>query len=232
MDPLMELAAGHRIEVVEDCAQAAGALCRGRKVGSFGAIGAFSFYPTKVLGGFGDGGMVVTSRVELLQRLRRLRFYGMEEGYYSEEEGYNSRLDEIQAALLDLRLDRLDNALRKRRNIAARYDRELAGVGDLHLPVVGEGRNHQYYLYTIRTGQRDRLKVHLAARGIETRINYPTPVHLMRGYAFLGYREGSLPVTERLAGEILSLPMFPELSDDDVGRVVAAVRGFFHGQGQ
>ena len=227
MEPLLTVAARHRIEVVEDCAQAAGASCGGRRVGSFGAVGAFSFYPTKVLGGFGDGGMAVTSREELASRLRRLRFYGMEQGYYSEEEGYNSRLDEVQAALLDLRLQRVEEEVRRRREIAALYTEGLTGVGDLGLPVVREGRTHQFYLYTVRTGERDRLMEHLAARGVETRINYPTPIHLMRGYRFLGCREGSLPVTESLAGRILSLPMHPLLTEGDVVRVIEAVRNYF-----
>jgi dTDP-4-amino-4,6-dideoxygalactose transaminase len=159
--------------------------------------------------------------------LRRLRFYGIDENYHSEEEGYNSRLDEIQAALLDFRLKKLDSNVDRRREIAAAYDSALAGTGDLALPVAREGRRHQYYLYTIRSSRRDALKEHLAGLGIDTRINYPTPVHLMRGYSFLGYEHGDLPVTERLAGEILSLPMYPHLTDAEVTRVVEAVRSFF-----
>ncbi|HEY6009059.1 MAG TPA: DegT/DnrJ/EryC1/StrS family aminotransferase [Geobacteraceae bacterium] len=227
MAPLLELAARYRLEVVEDCAQAAGATYRGARVGSLGSIGAFSFYPTKVLGGFGDGGMAVTSRRELAERLRRLRFYGMEGGYYAEEEGYNSRLDEVQAALLDYRLPLVAAEVGRRREIAAAYDAGLAGVGDVGLPSVREGRSHQFYLYTIRTGHRDRLMAHLAEQGVESRINYPTPIHLMRGYRFLGCREGELPVTERLAGRILSLPMHLALTDRDVARVIDGVKSFF-----
>ncbi len=227
MAPLLELADSSGLVVVEDCAQAAGAGYGGKRVGSFGAIGAFSFYPTKVLGGYGDGGMTVTSDSDLYGKLRRLRFYGMEGAYYSEEEGYNSRLDELQAALLDYRLGFVGEEVRRRQAIAATYTRELSGVGDLILPVVREGRSHQFYLYTIRTGNRDELQAHLAGEGIETRINYPTPVHLMNGYRFLGYQKGDLPVTERLAGEILSLPMHPWLTDEEVGRVITSVRYFF-----
>lgn len=227
LDPLLELARARDLEIVEDCAQAAGAEYHGRRVGSFGAIGCFSFYPTKILGAFGDGGMALTSRDELLAKLRRLRFYGMEGGYYAEEEGYNSRLDELQAALLDLRLRTVDAEVAQRRILAACYDQELAGVGDLILPTTRPGRSHQFYLYTLRTRHRDRLQVWLAEQGIETRINYPTPIHLMRGYAFLGYQAGSLPVTEQLAGEILSLPMYPDLALTDVERVVTAIRAFF-----
>src|SRR5512133_2279406 len=134
LDQIMVIAARHGADVVEDCAQAAGALYRGHRVGSFGAIGAFSFYPTKILGAFGDAGMLVTSREDLARRLRRLRFYGMEEGYYSEEEGYNSRLDELQAALLDFRLQGLEEEVRLRRERARAYDVALAGVGDILLP--------------------------------------------------------------------------------------------------
>jgi dTDP-4-amino-4,6-dideoxygalactose transaminase len=230
MEPLLQLADSRNIAVVEDCAQAAGALYGERRVGSFGAVGAFSFYPTKVLGGFGDGGMAVTMRDDLHQRLRRLRFYGMEGGYYAEEEGYNSRLDELQAALLDFRLTSLGGEIKRREKIAAVYASGLEGVGDIVLPRVRNNGNHQYYLYTIRTSRRDNLKNYLEECGIETRINYPTPIHLMRGYRFLGYEEGSLPVTERLAGEILSLPMYPDLLPEEAGRVVAAVSSFFRNQ--
>lgn len=232
MAPLQALAECHGLMIVEDCAQAAGARYRGQRVGSFGAIAAFSFYPTKILGAFGDGGMAVTSSAVLHDKLRRLRFYGMEGGYYAEEEGYNSRLDELQAALLDLQLQGVDAAVARRRSLAALYDAGLAGIGDLTLPTIGTDREHQYYVYTIRTGHREQLMAYLARQGIETRINYPTPIHLMRGYAFLGYRPGDLPVTERLSAEILSLPIYPALSSCSVERVIAAIRDFFQGEGR
>ena len=227
MAPLLAVANRHNLSVLEDCAQAAGATYQGQKVGSWGDLGAFSFYPTKVLGGFGDGGMVVTRSEELAKKVRRLRFYGMEGAYYAEEEGYNSRLDELHAALLDYQLPLVASDVARRREIAARYDAGLADIGDLGLPAIRPDRDHQYYLYTIRTGKRDQLMAHLAANGIESRINYPYPIHLMRGYTFLGYLPGSLPVTERLAGQILSLPMHRYLTDAQVERVIAAVRGFF-----
>ncbi|WP_243372316.1 DegT/DnrJ/EryC1/StrS family aminotransferase [Geotalea sp. SG265] len=227
MEPLLQLAAKRGLHVVEDCAQAAGAIYRGKRVGSFGEIGAFSFYPTKVVGAYGDAGMAVTRSPDLHERLRRLRFYGMEGGYYAEEEGFNSRLDEVQAAILQLRLARVDEEVRLRTKLAALYEEGLRGVGDVALPVVRNGNTHQWYLYTIRTGRRDALMQHLAAAGIETRINYPTPIHLMRGYRFLGYGEGRLPVTERLAGEILSLPMYPELPESYGQRVIETIRTFF-----
>lgn len=227
MAPLLQLAASRNLHVLEDCAQAAGALYQGKRVGSLGDIGAFSFYPTKVLGAYGDAGMAVTSSPELEQRLKRLRFYGMEGGYYSEEEGYNSRLDEVQAAILKLRLALVDEEVMGRTKLAQIYNERLHGAGDVALPVVREGNRHQWYLYTIRTRRRDALMQYLAAAGIETRINYPTPIHLMRGYRFLGYGEGSLPLTERLSGEILSLPMYPELPESHVERVIETVHEFF-----
>jgi dTDP-4-amino-4,6-dideoxygalactose transaminase len=227
MAPLLTLARDRGIVVVEDCAQACGATYGGQRAGSLGDAGAFSFYPTKILGAFGDGGLITTSCTELENRLRRLRFYGMEAGYYSEEEGYNYRLDEVQAALLNHRLPVVDAAVERRRRLAGIYDEGLNAVGDLLLPVEKEGRRHQYYLYTIRTAHRDALMQFLRERGIETKINYPTPVHLMRGYSFLGYRKGDLPVTERLAAEILSLPMYPGMPEENALVVIAAIQGYF-----
>lgn len=230
MGALRELASRKGLAVVEDCAQAAGAEYLGRRAGSLSDIAAFSFYPTKVLGGFGDGGMAVTGSAEFAGHLRRLRFYGMQDAYYSLEEGYNSRLDEVQAALLLMKLAAVDGAVAKRRRLAAVYDAELGGIDGLALPVVRPGRTHQYYAYTVRTRKRDELQAFLAVRGIETKINYPVPVHLMSGYRSLGCRPGSLPVTERLAKEILSLPLYPEMPEENARQVADAVRLFFAGR--
>lgn len=229
LEPLLELSRREGIAVLEDCAQAAGAEYRGQRVGSFGAIGAFSFYPTKILGAYGDGGLAVTSSEELCRRLKRLRFYGIDANYHAEEEGYNSRLDELQAALLDQRLSGIAAEVEQRRAIARLYSEGLTGVGDVAIPVVPPGRSHQFYLYTIRTARRDALMAWLDQHEVETRINYPAPIHLMRGYQFLGYRQGDLPVTEQLAGEILSLPMYPELPLTAAARVVETIRTFFRG---
>lgn len=231
MAPILAIAAQHGISVIEDCAQAAGALYKGKRVGSCGAIGAFSFYPTKVLGGFGDAGMLTTSSAAVAERLRRLRFYGMQGEYYAEEEGYNSRLDEIQAALLDFMLTGLEEEVRQRVAIAEEYTRGLAGIGDIITPVTRPDRDHRFYLYTIKTRCRDELKNFLAGCGIETRINYPYPIHLMRGYSFLGYQEGYLPITEQLASEILSLPMYGDLPQHHVTRVIAAIERFYAERG-
>lgn len=227
MQPLLEFANRHGLSVVEDCAQACGASYAGYPAGSLGDVGAFSFYPTKVLGAFGDGGAVTTTRPDLHEKLRKLRFYGMQSGYYADEEGYNSRLDELQAALLDSKIDRLDDAVIARQGLAALYDKGLAGIDDIGLPVVRKECKHPYYLYTIRTKRRDELMKFLAKQNIESKVNYPDPIHLMRGYAFLGYRPGTLPVTEQLAGTILSLPLYPELPKEQAEQVIEAIRIFF-----
>lgn len=223
------LARRRGLALVEDCAQACGATVDGRRVGSFGEVGAFSFYPTKVLGGVGDGGMAVTSRGELAGRLRRLRFYGMGPEGIAEEDGVNSRLDELQAAFLAQRLEGLADEVARRREVAAGYAAGLSGVGDLVLPEPGPGRSHQYYVYTVRTARREGLRRRLAERGVETKVNYPVPLHLMPAFARFGGGPGSLPVTERLAGEVLSLPMHPELTGEEVAIVVDEVRAFFTG---
>jgi aminotransferase EvaB len=227
MDPLLTLAARNTLYVVEDCAQATGAAYRGRTVGSLGDMGAFSFYPTKVLGAYGDGGMVVTGSSWYDEKLRRLRFYGMKETYYAEEEGYNSRLDEVQAALLNFKLSSLQGAVRRRQAIATAYQEGLAGIGDLVLPAARKDRSHQFYVYTVQTSYRDALMRHLHDYEVEARINYPTPIHLMRGYAMLGYRPGDLPATERLSGRILSLPMYPGLGNDKVARIIEVIKSFY-----
>lgn len=226
MLPLQELARQNELYIVEDCAQACGATYHGKRAGSLGDAGAFSFYPTKVLGAFGDGGAVTTSSSDLALRLKRLRMYGMAGTYYAEEEGYNSRLDEVQAAILNIRLPRLNASIEKRGRIARIYDEGLAGLDGISLPVLRKGRTHQYYLYTIRTERRDELMNFLAAQGIESKINYPWPIHLMRGYAFLGGSEGDLPVTEKLARTIVSLPIYAELPEEHAMKVVDAVKRF------
>jgi aminotransferase EvaB len=224
MEAILRVARARNIAVLEDCAQAAGATRNGRKAGSFGDIASFSFYPTKLLGGYGDGGMNVTASPE---HAARLRFYGMEKSYYALEEGYNSRLDEIHAAILDLALDHLDRNIERRRALAERYAAGLHGVGDVQPPCTAEGNRHAYYVYTIRTARRDALKDYLAARGIGSQVNYPTPIHLMTGYAFLGGKPGDLPRTEAAAAHMLSLPMYPALPPADVDRAVECIRSFF-----
>ena len=228
MDAVNEVASRHRIDVLEDCAQCTGARFNGRPSGSMSRLAAFSFYPTKVLGAYGDGGMVVTSDESLARRLRRLRVYGTENTYYSEEHGYNSRLDELHAEILRRKLRRIDTYVERRRHLARRYDEQLQGLG-LKLPVSPTARGHVYHLYVVRHPARDEIVRELAARGVTAGIHYPWPIHLMRGYRSLGYGEGSLPQTEQAAREILSLPMYPLLSESDQDRVCDALRAVVPG---
>ena len=223
MDALQRVADHHGIAVLEDCAQSAGAGHRGRRAGSMSRVAAFSFYPTKILGAYGDAGMVVTSDDTLSARIRRLRMYGTQGTYYSEEHGYNSRLDELQAEILRRKLRRIDTYIDRRRELAHRYDEQLRGTG-LVLPSTAPGNQHVYYLYVVRHPSRDTIIRELAARDIVAAVHYPWPIHTMRGYAHLGYGEGSLPVTEKTAREIFSLPMYPSLRDADQDRVCAALR--------
>jgi aminotransferase EvaB len=224
MAPLQALARQHGLALLEDCAQAHGARHHGRPAGSMGAAAAFSFYPTKVLGAYGDGGAVLTDDDEVDARLRRLRYYGMAERYYVvETPGHNSRLDEVQAAILQRKLKRLDAYIAGRREIARRYEDGLAGTG-LVLPTLAPGNDHVHYVYVVRHPARDVIIERLKPYGIELNISYPWPVHTMSGFEHLGYRAGSLPVTERLAGQIFSLPMYPSLPADDQDKVIAALR--------
>jgi len=227
MDPLLKIANERNLKIVEDCAQAAGALYKNSTVGSLGDMGAFSFYPTKILGAYGDGGVAVTRSKKYYKKLKKLRYYGMEGSYYSEDEGYNSRLDEVQAAILNFKLKTIEGSVKKRQRIAERYSNELASVGDVVVPVIKQDRTHRFYSYTIKTRNRDKLMNYLIDNNIEPRINYPTPVHLMRGYSFLGYKKGDLPVAERLAGRILSLPIFPDLSLENVEKIIETIRDFY-----
>jgi aminotransferase EvaB len=223
MDALEARVAGRSIALLEDCAQCTGAHYRGRAAGSMSRLAAFSFYPTKVLGAYGDGGMVLTSDDALAARLRRLRMYGTEGTYYSEEHGYNSRLDELHAEILRRKLRRIETYIQQRRLLARRYDDQLAGLG-LTLPLAPPERGHVYHLYVVRHPARDAIVSGLAERGIVVGIHYPWPIHRMRAYAHLGYEEGSLPETERAAREIFSLPMYPMLSRADQDRICAALR--------
>jgi aminotransferase EvaB len=234
METLRALAAERGIKVLEDCAQGHDAKRNGVKAGAMSDLAAFSFYPTKILGGYGDGGMVCTNDAGIAARLRRLRMYGMEDShvfseayhltshYYSLEGGYNSRLDEVQAAVLLTKLPKMAGYLKRRRAIAARYDEMLADT-DIVTPKTLPGSEHAYYLYVCRHPQRDMIVAELAERDIFVKVDYPWPVHVMPAYAHLGYHEGDLPQTERAAREIFSLPMFPSLGEEDQVRVGAAL---------
>jgi len=224
MAPLTALAQRHGLPILEDCAQAHGARHHGRIAGSMGRVAAFSFYPTKVLGAYGDGGAVLTGDDELEARLRRLRYYGMEDRYYVvATPGYNSRLDEVQAEILRRKLTRLDRYIARRRELARRYEQALADT-DLVLPTTAPGNEHVYYVYVVRHPRRDKIIEALRPHGISLNISYPWPVHTQSGFAHLGYAKGSLPVTEAVADEIFSLPMFPSLSDAEQDRFIDILR--------
>lgn len=228
LGPLLEVARRHSLWVVEDAAQAHGATYRGRRVGTIGDAGAFSFYPTKNLGAYGDGGAVVTTDGGVAERLRLLREYGWTRArrYVSTHRGLNSRLDELQAAILRVKLSHLDDWNARRRSLAALYHEQLAGVPWLALPTTPPDAGHVYHLFVVRTADRDELAAHLRQAGIGSQIHYPVPIHQQDAYLDLGYAPGSLPITERIVREILSLPLYPELSIDDVRYVAATIKRF------
>jgi dTDP-4-amino-4,6-dideoxygalactose transaminase len=224
--PIMALAASRSIAVVEDAAQAAGARYQGRRVGGLGAVGCFSFFPSKNLGGAGDGGLVATSDPDLAERVRILREHGGPAKYRYECVGLNSRLDEIQAAILRVKLKHLDRWIAERRAKADRY-RDLFArrglEGAVQAPVEPPGREHVYNQFVIRCAKRDKLRALLAARGIPTQIYYPLPLHLQPAFANLGYREGQFPNAESACREVLALPIYPELADAHQRAVVDAI---------
>jgi hypothetical protein len=227
LDQIVPLCRRHGVALIEDCAQAHGARLHGKRVGTFGDAATFSFYPTKNLGALGDGGAVAVSDPALAERIAALRQYGWHRHYISDEVGVNSRLDEVQAAILRVKLTHLDRQNARRAAIAARYTEALAD-GKLHPPQQRAGVDHVFHLYVTRSEQRDHFQVLLKERGIGSGIHYPVPVHLQPAYAgrtALG--PGGCPHTERAAAEILSLPIYPELSDADVETVCAALRTLF-----
>jgi dTDP-4-amino-4,6-dideoxygalactose transaminase len=222
LDQILGLAQRYGITVVEDCAQAHGAEYDGRRAGSFGLAGAFSFYPTKNLGALGDGGAVVTNDADIAARARLLRNYGERERFEHVLRGRNSRLDALQAALLTAKLKHLDDWNERRRELAGRYSSVLDG-SIASLPLEAQRRRHVFHLYVIRVRQRDRFRRALADMGVETAIHYPTPVQRQSAYSYLMPVGRSLATSERLAGEIVSLPLYPDLSDDEASRVASAV---------
>ena len=232
IEPLVELASQRGLVLIEDNAQSLGAALGGKKLGSFGAVAATSFYPSKNLGAYGDAGMLFTDSEGIVERALRLRNHGQTGRYISAEPGWNSRLDEIQAAVLRVKARYLDRWIAARRAHAARYDARLAGVKGLHPLSPRENSFHSYYLYTIRitsqgtdpAARGDRVAKHLAAHGIDTSVFYPLPLHLQPAYASLGGKPGQLPVAERAAQEVLSLPLYPEMTNEQIDRVADAVR--------
>jgi dTDP-3-amino-3,4,6-trideoxy-alpha-D-glucose transaminase len=224
MDAIMALANKHGIKVIEDVAQAQGSKVRGRRAGSLGQAGAHSFFPTKNIGAFGDGGAVTTDDSGVAERLRALRNYGSRVKYVNIERGFNSRLDEMQAAFLRVKLRHLDRWTDHRRGVAALYDDRLAGIPGLVLPRVPQWAEPVWHLYVVQTSRRAELMKALDAAGIGSLIHYPLPPHLQEAYADLGLSKGSFPLAERLAEEVLSLPMGPHLTPDTVDKVAEVVR--------
>lgn len=223
MDPIMEVARRHGLVVVEDAAQAHGAKYKGRSAGSIGGIGCFSFYPTKNLGAYGEGGAVTTNNTEFAKTVRMLRDWGQDCKYHHVQRGYNYRMEGFQGAILRVKLRHLERWTEKRRTIARQYSELLAGCG-VELPVEMPWARHVYHVYTVRAEDRNGLQSGLQAEGIHTAIHYGLPAHLQPAYADLGYGKGSLPLSEAAAEQVLSLPIYPELSDRAIAKVAQAVR--------
>ncbi len=226
MDPIGQLADNHDIWILEDAAQAHGAAYRGARTGSIGRMAAFSFYPGKNLGAYGEAGAITTDDSRLDGVVRMLRDHGSRSKYRHELLGYNARLDGIQAAVLNVKLKHLDRWNAQRRRVAALYDKLLSGL-PITLPSSEDDREQVFHLYGIETERRDELQKYLAACEIPTLIHYPVPIHLQKAFAYLDHREGDFPITEKLAGEILSLPISPEMTDDQVGHVAGKIREIF-----
>jgi dTDP-4-amino-4,6-dideoxygalactose transaminase len=227
MGAIMAIAQRYNLYVVEDNAQAHGATYNEQLTGSFGNVNATSFYPGKNLGALGDAGAVTTNDQALAQKMQLLRNYGSTRKYYNEILGHNSRLDELQAAVLLVKMRYLQQWTQERQQIAAWYQQLLSAYGHVQLPQTAVGSTHVYHLYVIRTTQRDALYQHLAAAGITTLIHYPTPPHLQQAYHTLGYQLGDLPIAEEIAATCLSLPLWPGMTEEHVNVVVASIAKFF-----
>ena len=226
MDPILAFAKSRKLPVIEDNAQAIGASYKGRRTGSLGDLACLSFYPTKNLGAYGDAGMVVTNSADLAARIRTLRNHGQSAKYLSSEPGWNSRLDEIQAAILRVKLRHLSNWQRGRQSHAAEYNRLFSQIPGIMPPLAPEGFEHVYHQYTIRIEQRDVLQKFLSERKIGSAVYYPYPLHLQPLYSALGHKAGDFPHAERAALEVLSLPMYPELRNEQIARVVENIGDF------
>jgi dTDP-4-amino-4,6-dideoxygalactose transaminase len=227
IDQIMDIAAKYNIYVVEDNAQAHAATFKGKITGSWGHINATSFYPGKNLGALGDAGGVTTNDAELAKKVAVFRNYGSQKKYYNEVEGYNMRLDEVQAALLKVKLRYIQQWSEDRIKIAYWYNEALQGVNEITIPYCHPDATHVYHLYVIRTDIRDALQQHLNDHGIGTLIHYPVPPHLQQAYQHLGYKKGDFPIAEKLADTMLSLPIWPGMSEDEVGIVAENIKAFF-----
>ncbi len=226
MDPILKIAKTHGVAVLEDCAQAHGARYCGRTAGSMGRLGAFSFYPGKNLGAYGEGGAIVTSEESLTRKLRMLRDHGSDRKYYHDMVGYNARMEGIQGAVLGVKLRHLDTWNKERNRVASTYNQLLKDC-PVKTPSLRDDYGQVFHLYVIETEKRDKLQAYLKEQGIVTLIHYPVPNHLQKALDYLGYRKGDFPVTEKLANEILSLPIYPEMTEQQVGFVAEKIKRFF-----
>jgi len=226
MEQILKIARRYKLKIIEDCAQAHGAIYKGKKVGSLGDLGCFSFYPTKNLGAYGDGGMVVTNNKKLAEKVRMLRMYGEKQRYQSLMLGINSRLDELQAAILLVKLRHLDEWNKKRCKIADYYRKILVGTGVV-LPQEQPFVSHIYHLFVVRVKERDKLKEFLEREGIITGIHYPSPIHFQPAFKYLNYKRGDFPQTEKACQEILSLPCYPTLGRKEINFIAQKIKAFF-----
>jgi dTDP-4-amino-4,6-dideoxygalactose transaminase len=226
MDPILEIAKKYRLHVIEDSCQAHGALYKGKKAGSMGIAGCFSFYPGKNLGAFGEAGAVVTDDGELAKKIRVLRDHGQPRKYHHDVIGWNARMDGIQGAVLSVKLRYLDRWNEARRAHAKKYDNLLAVVDGIRLPMEKDYARHVYHLYAIRDSKRNALMSYLGDKGVACGIHYPVPLHRTKAYEYLGFRPGSFPVAELAASELISLPMYPELTDDQIAYVTDCIKAF------
>lgn len=230
MQAISGLAQKYSVKIIEDCAQSVGAEYGGRRTGTFGMCGCFSFFPSKNLGAYGDGGMVVTADQRICGRIKMMRYHGVRDKYYHVIEGVNSRLDELQAAVLSVKLRYIDDWNEARRRRARLYSKHFcdAGLdGEIALPEERKGCKHVYHIYAVRVKGRDKLMSFLKDKRVATGIHYPVPLHLEKVYRRLGYRRGDFPAAEKAAREVVSLPMYPELAEAQIGYVVNEVKRFF-----
>ncbi len=228
MDPIIELAKKYNLKAIEDAAQAHGAEYKGKKVGSIGDVACFSFYPGKNLGAYGDAGMITTNSEEIAKKVKLLRNHGrITKKYEHEIEGYSSRLDNLQAAILRVKLKYLNNWNDSRRNNAKKYNELLNNTAGIITPYEADYAKHVYHLYVIRTEERDKLREELKSKGIATGIHYPIPLHLQPAYNYLGHKKGNFPITEKASQEILSLPMFAELTEEQIEEIVEIIKNYY-----
>ena len=231
MNAALRIAEENKLAIVEDAAEAFGMrqhiVGRDMSAGTIGQSGVYSFFPTKTLGGYGDGGMVITDSEKVYEKVRSLRVHGATKKYHHDYIGYNSRLDTLQAAILNVKLQKIDESIALRKKAADQYRELLAGIDQVRLPVVKDGNTPVWYVFQIKAEDRDGLAAYLKENGVGTCVYYPVPLHLQKCFAYLGYREGDFPVAERLCGKVLALPIYPEITEDEVSYVCEKIREFY-----